>query len=122
MKLEKLNLQLSICKLDPEAQIRLDQAFYFAGRTDAEFSLVCPTEAVPAGVLARDDGWRAFRVQGTLDFSLTGVLSGLSAALAKNHIGIFAVSTYNTDYILVRQKDFERAGAALEAEGYEIQA
>lgn len=120
MKLEKLDLQLSICKLAPEARICLDGAFYFVGKTDQELSLVCSTDAVPEAVLARDDGWRAFRVQGMLDFSLTGVLSSLSGALAKNRIGIFAVSTYNTDYILVRQESFERALAVLEAEGHEV--
>ena len=78
------------------------------------------TEDAPAATLAREDGWRAFRVEGVLDFSLTGILSGLSGVLAENGIGIFAVSSYNTDYILVKAVDFARAMAALEQAGHEV--
>ena len=59
---------------------------------------------MPKDALERDDGWRAFRIQGVLDFSLIGILSAISAVLAENHIGIFAVSTYNTDYILTKEE------------------
>ena len=65
-------------------------------------------------------GWRGFRIEGVLDFSLVGILAGLSAILAARKIGIFTVSTYNTDYILVKNGDFERALAALEEAGYEV--
>ena len=68
----------------------------------------------------RDDGWRGFRIQGVLDFSLIGILSKLSGILAENHIGIFAVSTYNTDYILVKEENFERALEVLASKGYTI--
>jgi hypothetical protein len=97
-----------------------DDAFYFIGRTDEEISLVCRTEHVPAGVKDREDGWRCFRIQGVLDFSLVGILADLSRILAENMIGIFAVSTFNTDYILVKEENFEKALYVLGSEGYKV--
>ena len=67
-----------------------------------------------------DDGWRGFRIQGVLDFSLIGILSKLSSILAEHKIGIFAVSTYNTDYILVKEENYERALTVLASEGYTV--
>lgn len=98
---EKDRSQLTVCKLKSTADIDLNHDFYFIGRTDEEISLVCKTEDTPVETLVCDDGWRAFRIQGTLDFSMIGVLSKISSILAANKIGIFAVSTYNTDYILL---------------------
>ena len=94
--------------------------FYFVGKTDEEVSLVCRTEDTPAMTVERDDGWRGFRIQGVLDFSLIGILSKLSGILAEHEIGIFAISTYNTDYILVKEKNFARALSVLAAEGYRV--
>ena len=94
--------------------------FYFVGKTDEEVSLVCRTEDTPAKTVERDDGWRGFRIQGVLDFSLIGILSKLSGILAKHEIGIFAISTYNTDYILVKEENFARALSVLAAEGYRV--
>jgi len=71
-------------------------------------------------VSAREDGWKGFRIEGILDFSLIGILSKISAILADNKIGIFAVSTYNTDYILVKEGDLERAAQALSKAGYVV--
>ena len=82
--------------------------------------MVCKTENVPAQTAARDDGWRGFRIQGILDFSLIGILSKLSAILAEQKIGIFAVSTYNTDYILVKAENLHRAADALREKGYGV--
>ena len=94
--------------------------FYFVGKTDEEISLVCKTEDTPAETIERDDGWKAFRIQGVLDFSLIGILSKLSGILADNNIGIFAVSTYNTDYILVKKENFDKALKVLTSEGYTV--
>ena len=94
--------------------------FYFIGKTDEELSLVCKTEDAPANTVERDDGWKGFRIEGVLDFSMIGILSKLSGILAENNIGIFAVSTYNTDYILVKEENFEKALTVLKAEGYRI--
>ena len=85
-----------------------------------ELSLVCKTEDTPKRTMARDDGWKGFRIQGVLDFSLIGILSKISGILADHKIGIFAVSTYNTDYILVKEENFERALEVLALEGYKI--
>jgi len=120
MKLKKLPYTLTVCKMETVEQIDLNDGFYFIGRTDEELSLVCRTESTPANTTAREDGWRGFRIEGTLDFSLIGILSPIAAILAENKIGIFAVSTYNTDYVLVKEENFDKAMTALGAAGYEI--
>ena len=81
---------------------------------------LCGSKA-PDGTTEREDGWRGFYIQGVLDFSLIGILSELSRILAENRIGIFAVSTYNTDYLLVKQENWSSALDALRAEGYEME-
>lgn len=98
----------------------MDADFYFIGKTDEELSFVCKTENTPAHTTSRDDDWKGFRIEGILDFSLKGILAGISAILADKQIGIFAVSTYNTDYIFVKEHDFERALSALVEKGYTI--
>lgn len=120
MELKKLPYELTVCRAASVGDIRLDAEFFFIGRTDEELSLVCITEDVPDNTIGRDDGWRGFRIQGILDFSLIGILSKLSGILAENGIGIFAVSTFNTDYILVKKENFERAMDVLASAGYEI--
>ena len=120
MILKKLHYNLSVCKISDASGIDLQAEFVFIGKTDEELSLVCRTEAVPENTTDRVDGWKAFRIEGVLDFSLIGILSKISGILAENKIGIFAVSTYNTDYILVKEENFERAMEALEKAGYEI--
>ena len=81
---------------------------------------MCKTEDTPLNTTNRDDGWKGFRIQGILDFSLIGILSKLSGILAEHKIGIFAVSTYNTDYILVKEENYERALTVLASEGYTV--
>ena len=120
MKLERLEYDLTVCKVPDISNIDMTAAFCFIGKTDEEISLVCRTEDTPAGTTARDDGWKGFRIQGTLDFSLIGILSRLSGVLADHQIGIFAVSTYNTDYILVKEENYGRALEILASEGYTI--
>ncbi len=120
MVLERLPYDFTICKLKDASYLDLNKGFWFVGRTDEELSLVCRTEDVPDGTIAKDDGWKCLRVKGMLDFSLVGILSGISYVLAENKIGIFAVSTFNTDYILVRKGNFEHALAVLSAAGYRI--
>ncbi|MEZ4628665.1 MAG: ACT domain-containing protein [Eubacteriales bacterium] len=108
----------SVCKLPDLSGVDLNRPFCFLGVTDEEVSLVCPDDAVPADTLAREDGWRGFRVQGVLDFSLVGILAQISSLLARHGISIFAVSTYNTDYIFTKADVFDRAIAALVEAGY----
>ena len=120
MRIRKLPYDLTVCKVTSTESIDLSADFCFIARTDEEISLVCETGKAPADTEAREDGWAGFRVEGTLEFSLTGILSGITGILAENGISIFAVSTYNTDYILVKKYNAGNAAAALAAAGYEI--
>ena len=120
MELKKLEYDLTVCKLASTTDIDLTKDFYFIGRTDEEISLVCKTEDTPANTTERDDGWKGFRIEGVLDFSLIGILSKISAILAENKVGIFAVSTYNTDYIFVKEENFDKAINALKDNGYDV--
>ena len=120
MILKKIEHNLTVCKVSEISSINIDANFYFMGKTDEEISLVCKTEDTPQNTTERDDGWRGFRIQGVLDFSLIGILSKLSGILAAHKIGIFAVSTYNTDYILVKEEYYERALTVLASEGYTV--
>ena len=118
MELKILEHNLTVCKVRDVSDINMTADFYFIGKTDAELSLVCKTEDAPVDTIERDDGWKGFRIQGTLDFSLIGILSKLLGILADHNISIFAVSTYNTDYILVKEENFDKALKVLASEGY----
>lgn len=120
MKVEKIDYDFTICKVKDYSQVNFKSEYVFIGRTEEENSLVCITEDVPDNVTERDDGWKAFRIQGTLDFSLVGILSEISTLLAQNEIGIFAVSTYNTDYILTKSDNYDKALKVLADAGYDI--
>src|ERR1035437_5802548 len=88
-------------------------------RTPEELSVVSAADSVPASVTS-EPGWRALKVRGPLDFSLVGILAALSGALARAEIALFALSTFDTDYLLVREQDLERAVHALESESHRI--
>ena len=120
MKLKVIHEIFTVCKIQDINQIDLNMDYCFVGKTDEEISLVCPMRNVPRDTTGREDGWRAFRIEGVLDFSLIGILSKISALLAENQIGIFAVSTFNTDYILMKEENFEKAMAVLGTAGYVI--
>ena len=120
MELKKIAVDFSVCKVNDLTKVDLNQEFCFIGKTDEEISLVTSTQSIPEHTTAREDGWKAFRIQGTLDFSLIGILSKISAILAENNIGIFVVSTYNTDYILVKAENYRKASDVLAQAGYEI--
>ena len=120
MKLKKIDNDFTVCKVTDLTDVDITQEFCFIGKTDEELSLVCITDKTPDNTIERDDGWKCFRIEGALDFSLIGILSKISAILADNKIGIFAVSTYNTDYILVKKENFKKAIANLASAGYEI--
>ena len=92
--------------------------FFSLTRTEEELSVVCLENLVPRGV-KMEGGWRALKVEGPLDFSLTGVLASLTAVLAEKRISVFALSTYDTDYLLVKEKRLEEAIQSLREEGYE---
>ena len=121
LRMVALGQEFSVCKVKDYSQVDIESPFVFTGSTDEEKSLVCPTTLVPQNTVERDDGWKALRINGILDFSLIGILARISNILAKNGIGIFAVSTFNTDYFFVKKRDFEKAIKALEDAGFIIE-
>ena len=120
MEIKALEQDFTVCQAADYSQVNWAAEFCFTGKTDEEFSLVCATADVPTNVIRRDDGWKAFRIQGVLDFSLVGILSKIATLLAENSIPIFAISTYNTDYVLTKAEHCEKALDALKRAGYTI--
>ena len=120
MEIKILEQEFTVCQVADYAQVNWEAEFCFTGKTDEEYSLVCATADVPANVIRRDDGWKGFRIQGVLDFSLVGILSKIAELLAKSGIPIFAISTYNTDYVLTKAEYYEKALDALKQAGYTI--
>jgi hypothetical protein len=124
-ELETLGATHAVCRLEPDeevpawAQIR-DGALLSVTRGAGELSVVCE-ETLPPQNVDRTPGWRAIRVRGSLEHSLTGVLLSLAAPLAKAEIPIFAVSTYETDYVLVPGLQLKRALEALAEVGHVVE-
>ena len=120
MTLRILDEVFSICKVaDFEANNMLSP-YFFTASTDEEKSLVCPTRLVPDNTLERNDGWRGFRIDGTLDYSLIGIIAKISKVLADGGVGIFVISTFNTDYILTKSESFDLAIGLLQSAGYSV--
>ena len=120
MEIEKIDYDFSVCQVKDYSEINFENEYCFIGKTDEECSLVCFTENVPDNIIKRDDNWKAFRIRGVLDFSLIGILSKIASLLAENQIGIFAISTYNTDYILTKKGNYDKALQVLSDAGYKI--
>ena len=112
-----------VAKLPPDAEVPsiCSKSFYSVTKTEEEISLVCLESLAPVGAdIVRN--WRGIKVQGPLEFSLKGVLVSLLSPLAEANIAVFAVSTYNTDYLFVKQKDLPKAIEALETVGHRLTA
>jgi len=110
----------SVCRLAADAEIPAwaqDGDFFSITRTAAELSLVCPERVVPAGMRS-EPGWRALRLEGPFAFDQIGVLLAVLAPLAGAGVSVFALSTFDTDYVLVKADLLERARSALEAAGH----
>ncbi len=120
LTIKPITEEFAICQVEDYSQVNLENPFVFTGATDEEKSLVCPIALIPENALTVDKTWSAFRIEGVLDFSLIGILSKISSLLAENNIGIFAISTYNTDYILTKTVDFQRALQVLKEAKYTI--
>lgn len=120
MKLRKIHQDFSVCQVEDYSLVNLESQYCFIGKTDEEKSLVCATSEVPSNVIKKDDGWKAFYIEGVLDFSLIGILAQIASILADNAISIFAVSTYNTDYVLIKRENYQRGLEILKSKGYEI--
>lgn len=120
LEIKKLDQDFSVCKVMDYSLVNMNAEYSFIGKTDEEKFLVCITGDVPPNVIQRDDGWKGFRIQGVLDFSLIGILSEIAEILAKNSISIFAISTYNTDYIFIKKENYQKALDILKHSGYKI--
>ena len=120
MELKVIEGNFTICKIQDMSEINLKSEYYFVGKTDEENSLICYEKDVPNNVIIREDGYKGFRIQGILDLSLIGILSKILTILADNKIGIAAVATYNTDYVFIKEDNFERALNVLANAGYRI--
>ena len=117
---KKLTLSLmpdsfAICKLSPDSAIPswvVDGEFFSITKTPDELSIVCNEKIVPPGVAAERE-WAAFKIDGPLDFAMTGILSSIASPLADARISVFVISTYDTDYILVKRENVEKVFKAL---------
>jgi hypothetical protein len=120
MKLVPLPQALSVYQVADLKTIDVTQQPLFIGVTDEEISLVSATDRVPADTLNREDDWRGLKIEGVLDFSLVGILAKIASLLADAQISIFAISTYNTDYILIKSDRYDDAVAVLQEGGYTV--
>jgi len=112
----------AICRLEPTCQTprwAQDSEFCSLTRTPEELSIVCAEESVPEQVRC-ERGWKMLKLAGPIPFTVTGVVAALSEALARERIGIFVISTYDTDYVLVQEHALEAAIAALQGAGCRI--
>ncbi|MFW5879807.1 MAG: ACT domain-containing protein [bacterium] len=113
MVLEILNYNFSICKVEDVSQLDWNKEFCFFQKTDKEISAVLREEDIPLNFIKRNNGWKGFRINGVLDFSLVGIISKITRILARNKIGVFVVSSYNTDYFFVKEQQFNIAVESL---------
>jgi hypothetical protein len=123
LRLDLVEGRYAVCRLgpgDPVPAWAEGGPFVSVTRSDAELSIVCLQQAVPAGTSA-EGGWRCLRVRGPLGFGMTGILASLAAPLASSGVSIFVVSTYDTDYLLVQERDLERAKDALARSGHTVE-
>jgi uncharacterized protein len=122
LRLSVFRERLSVCRLEPRAEIppwATAAPFFCVTRTPEELSIVCPEERVPGGV-ACERGWRAFKLEGPFDFGLVGVLASVAAPLAESDVGILAIATHDTDYVLVKEEQLDLATSALRERGHEV--
>jgi hypothetical protein len=122
LELLPLDDRLAVCRVDRGNDVppwATRGGFFSVILTPDELSVVCPESLVPEGVRA-EKGWRALRVAGTIDLSVIGVLASLTAPLAEAGVPLFALSTFDTDYLLVREHDLGRAIEALAACGHVV--
>jgi hypothetical protein len=113
----------AVCRLEPEPPIppwATASSFFSITRTADELSVVCRQESVPEHIRC-ERGWRCLRVAGSMPFSVVGVLASLTAPLAEAGIGVFVVSTFDTDYLLVKEDKWMRAVDVLRQHGQAVQ-
>lgn len=112
----------AVCRFSPTEKIpdwALKGSLYSVTKTSDELSIVCPQELVGKAEKI-DMGWRVFKIEGPLDFSLVGIIANLSSTLAKGGVSVFVISTYDTDYVLVKEENLEKAIELLSKAGHKI--
>jgi uncharacterized protein len=122
LQLSVLEERLAVCRLEPHSEIprwATSAPFFCVTRTPDELSVICPEQDVPAGT-TREAGWRAFKLEGTFGFGLVGVLASVAAPLAESGVGILAIATHDTDYLLVKEEQLGPAMAALREQGHRV--
>ena len=122
LSLDFLDGTFAVCRLAPDSPVPVwadGGPFVSVTRTAAELSVVCPQHLVPDGT-RHEPGWRCLRLAGPIDFSLTGVLVALLVPLADAGVGVFALSTFDTDYVLVKAAYAEHAADALRRAGHAV--
>ena len=118
MELQKLEYDFTVCKVENTEQVDFTREFVFLSKTDDEISLVCESNYVPPNATASEADWKGLRIVGILDFGLVGILARIANILAEAGISIFAVSTFNTDYIFIKFTHFDKAIQTLTSNGY----
>ena len=113
MELEIIEKSFNICKVKSLEQIDFSREYVFLSKTPDEISLVCEADYTPPGVIITESDWKALRVSGVLDFDMIGVIAKITNILTDEKVSIFVISTYNTDYILIKEKDFDKGIRAL---------
>ncbi len=122
IELSLLPGKFSVCRLSAEAELPawiFQENLFAVVRTEDELSVVCLQESVPTSVIS-EAGWRRLKVHGPLDFSLVGVLASIAVPLAEAGVSIFAISTYDTDYFLIKEEQLETAFGALTQAGFKV--
>lgn len=120
LELKQLNRDFSVCKLRDLEHVDLNRDFTFIAKTDDELSLVCETQYVLPSPIAVEHGWKALKICGVLDFSLIGIIAKISGILADEDIPVFVISTYNTDYILLKDENYIKATLILQKNEYQL--
>ena len=122
MKITLQPFTYAVCRLELGTKIpdwAFKGKFFSINRTDDELSIVCAESQVPSNVKF-DKDWRLLKVEGPLDFNLTGILSGIANCLAQAKVSIFAISTYDTDYVMVKSSSLDVAISSLKKDGYQV--
>ncbi len=122
LEMSVLKEEYSVCRLECYKSIptwALEGNFSSITRTEDELSLVCESANVPDGI-EQESGWKTLKINGPLDFGLIGILASITSVLADNKISVFAISTYDTDYIMVKEAKLELGIKCLENAGCTI--
>lgn len=120
MEIKQLNRDFTVCKLQSFNTVDLSNTFTFVSVTDDEISLVCETSHVPDNATNIESNWKGFKINGILEFNMIGVIAKISNLLAEQKISIFVISTFNTDYVLLKTDYYDKAINTLRSNNYTI--